>query len=329
MVTTEERTLSDLLDQAVETMPRIKKAVFEWRSNYVPGYRDAVLLELQNKLSMEQSVIEMELKVPFGSDEFDPAETKIELDVDNLERILELIIKYLPTIFEIIMKFISGFGVVVLVLSLLGTSSYATDLNPLSKAEIKVSSTEVDYSYLAKKEDIPDLLMIDDRDEEMDDIIRRLTALENAVFPKASSTAKTKTITKRVLKGYKLEGCAEGNCVRVPQYEYITEEVPIESSAVVTETIVESSPMVTYSSSNACPDCGRTDCPNFMQSNGYGADGRIRTKDFAGREVPNIMGTSGARTRNGSPYFQFNENNTVYRIAPIRTFWRKALAPFF
>ena len=184
---------------------------------------------------------------------------------------------------------------------------------------------------------MPDLLKIDARDEEIDDILKRLTAVENVVFAKKASSPKTTKVTKRVLKGYKTEivGCENGSCqqIKVPQYEYVEEEVPIS------ETVIESSGTPTYtmefelnSSQATCPDCGRTDCPSFNSfgsGNGYGADGRIRNKDAYGREVPNIMGVSPARTVNGSPRFQFNENNTVYRIAPIRTIWRKMLTPFF
>ncbi len=97
-------TLNEALDLAVAKLPPLRRRVTERRLKNVK-FREAVLDELALQLSEDE---ECPCRAVLQGDTF-TAETRFEIDLDNLERFLQIIIKYLPTILELVLKFLPLF----------------------------------------------------------------------------------------------------------------------------------------------------------------------------------------------------------------------------
>lgn len=103
MSTTVTKTLDQLLDEAVEKMPWLRRRVMKRRLRRKKN-REAVIDELRLKLADDSRVQEMGMASMMLSEDV-TGETPLPIDLDQLERLLQIIIEYLPTIIELIMAF--------------------------------------------------------------------------------------------------------------------------------------------------------------------------------------------------------------------------------
>jgi hypothetical protein len=97
-------SLNEALDLAVAKLPPLRRRVTERRLRNAE-YRKSVLDELALKLSDDK---DCPCKAMLASETFS-ADQKMEINLDNLERLLQIIIKYLPTILELVLKFLPLF----------------------------------------------------------------------------------------------------------------------------------------------------------------------------------------------------------------------------
>lgn len=134
---TKEVTLNQLLDDAVETLPFVRRKIMQARMRN-PRARAKVLDELQLSIYEDPRAASMGIQPAFGSASF-TAETPFSIDIDNLERILKLIVEYLPQIIQLITAL---FGSVLLLIAFSASSAGAAELNPLAAAEIRFASLQ-------------------------------------------------------------------------------------------------------------------------------------------------------------------------------------------
>lgn len=176
------------------------------------------------------------------------------------------------------------------------------------KSEIISNEPGSEIQYFAKYGFSQDLKL----EKWEDPLEERIKALEEKVADlvdamktstKAEATEKkVEYRTERVLK-YRQVCDGNGNCYDQPYYEEV--QVPVDS----TGSTVYSSPVV-------CPDCGRSDCVNAVM-------GSLTSSSLATYSTPNTVKVSSGRTLRGSPRFTLNSNGTVYRVARVRTFFRR------
>lgn len=296
MTMTVEKTLDELMWEAVDRLPKVRKGVMKFRLRTMPKFREQVRNDLAVKLFECPECQSMGLSPIFGSSDFNAETYQFELDTEKLERLLQLIVEYLPQIFDIIMKFVAMFGVAVFVLMMLPLTANATDpiveLNPFSKAEInsgnKAFEDFMNHGFSLKVSDIPNVEKWEESQDENECTCVNCNCANQAVAQ--SSPGPAVRMVQRIRNV-----CENGVC------RQIVEMVPEAMS--VAPSMESSIPTVTYSDSY------------------YG-------ETFMGESysTPMTIAASPLRGRLGSPYFKSDENNTVYRVAPFRTFLRRRFA---
>lgn len=97
---TMSKTLSQLLDDAVDASPFFRRMAYKWKLRNA-SFRDKVLIDLRVKLHDDPEVQEMGISTILASDAFN-ANAVIQIDLDKLEKLIQLIIKYLPEIIKLI-----------------------------------------------------------------------------------------------------------------------------------------------------------------------------------------------------------------------------------
>lgn len=100
-MTTVTKTFDELLDDAVERLPWLRRRVAKRRLRSQDA-RQGAIDELRLKLCDDEECKSMGLH-PVMASAAVVATTPFAIDIDNLERLLELIIKYLPQILDIIL----------------------------------------------------------------------------------------------------------------------------------------------------------------------------------------------------------------------------------
>lgn len=96
-------TLSQALDLAVDKLPLLRRRAANRRLSR-PKIREAALDDLAIKLCDDCDCCSILGPAFVAALESGSIDTKFELDLDQLERLLQIIIEYLPQILEIIMK---------------------------------------------------------------------------------------------------------------------------------------------------------------------------------------------------------------------------------
>lgn len=117
-------TMAELIDQAVNRLPRFRRRVMKRRLRNQRVYQ-SVVEDLTVALYDDPRTASILPVAVFAQDGFNE-NTPIVLDLDQFERMLQLIIEYLPQIIDVIVKLLTLFGVVLLALGLaLGTGATA------------------------------------------------------------------------------------------------------------------------------------------------------------------------------------------------------------
>jgi len=121
-------SLSQALDQAVASLPLLRRVTTQWRFRRNPEYRSAVLNELAIKLVDDERAVEI-LGTQFCEDILcgrSTVETAMVFEVDridNLERLLKIIVEYLPQILAIVLRLFGAFVLVFAMFVVLPTST--------------------------------------------------------------------------------------------------------------------------------------------------------------------------------------------------------------
>jgi len=119
-------SLSELLSQAVDSLPLLRRKVIQRRFRRNPEYRQAVLDEIAIKLVDDERAVEI-LGTRFCEQLLSgdcTVETAFETDrIDNLERLLKIIVEYLPQILAIVLRLFGAFVLVFAMFVVMPTST--------------------------------------------------------------------------------------------------------------------------------------------------------------------------------------------------------------
>lgn len=116
-------SLAQAMDEAVASLPMLRRVATQWRFRRNPEYRAAVLNELALKLVDDERAVEI-LGTQFCGDLLcgrSTVETAFVFDadrLDNLERLLKIIVEYLPQILAIVMRLFGAFVLLVSMVAL-------------------------------------------------------------------------------------------------------------------------------------------------------------------------------------------------------------------
>ena len=94
-----EVCLCDLVEQAIEELPRFRRRVTEFRMSR-PRVREAFYPELI--LALVESDLPATTRTLFAGETFDET-TRFTIDVDRIREILDLVLEYLPQILALIL----------------------------------------------------------------------------------------------------------------------------------------------------------------------------------------------------------------------------------